>query len=274
MQDRILGVYAASSINSTADKSLLSVLDGQLTNASSAPLIDIDAIDSTQTIDKAQTTKVNVGTGVLIRASSLDAKLIAASAPLIALTNASMSTSTGRNLVDIVGTNGKLAELQLMNNSLAALNASTMLVRGNLLNLNAATATLGYLFSLNNTSSLTINGSLFSLSNGSVLNLTANAFGVFGSGNNTLSINNSLCSAACGLLVNSANQPILINNSPLKVAGATQNVVLPNGFNVFNVANGAPQPQITIPQTAALFEVKNSTVNIVQTTGTTSIVKK
>lgn len=145
-------------------------------------------------------------------------------------------------------------------------NHSALTMNGNLLNLNNATASLtGYLFSLNGSSSLTLNdGALFSLTNGSSLNLTGNAFGVFGNGFNanefnTLSIDNNLCTATCYQLVNSANQPFLLNGTPLHVAGATHNVELPNSFNVFTLAPGASASNANIIIGAdALFKVDST----------------
>ena len=264
MQNRILGVFDGSKIAGASDKALLSVLDAQLTAPSSVPLIDVDAA--------AGGTKptVNVGSAVVIRANALDAKLLGASAPLLALTKATMTT-TG-NFADLAGTNNKIADLRL-SDALVALSASTLTINGNLLSLNAATATInGYLFSLTGGSSLTINsgGALFSLNNGSSLNLTANAFGVFGGNTlNMLKINNDLCGAgsACGLLVNAAGTPFtLLDGTTLQVAGTTSNVVLPNDFNVFALAPGALAPKIDIGTDDALFHVDpTSTLTINET---------
>jgi hypothetical protein len=261
VRDRLIGVYDGSTINfnpADGNKALLSVLDAKLKGpAGSIPLIDIAAgshFDRQGVVTRGSAPKVTVTSALVTRSTiPLDGALLEASAPLFALTRATMTTTS--HFADLAG---KQAPSLLLNDSLVALNASQLTIqKGNLLNLNAATATVnGYLFSLNNGSTLTLtNGALFSATNGSALNLTANAFGVFGGGANTLSIDNNLCTATCFQLVNSANQPILVNGTPLQVAGATENVVLPNGFNVFALAPGAPTPNINIGANDALFKV-------------------
>jgi hypothetical protein len=173
--------------------------------------------------------------------------------------------TTTSHFADFAGNKNQALNLQA--NALVGLNAATLAIQnGHLLNLNAASATItGYLFSLAGGSTLSItNGLLFNLTNGSSLNLNANAFGVFGSGTNTLNVSNGLCGggAACGQLVNTANNPFLLpNGNALKVAGVTQNVVLPNGFNPFavqNVQNQPVNPQVNIGATDALFKVDAS----------------
>jgi hypothetical protein len=286
VQGRLLGVYDGSIIDTKGgNKALLSVLDAKLTSPSSSiPLIDIAAgshftrnyvKDGTGDIvltpdgkgnknltfkddtTPGSTPDVKVTSAVVVRSTIplLDGALLEASAPLFALTQAHMTTTS--HFADLAGGNKNQPSL-VLGDALVALSASTLTIQnGHLLNLNAATATVnGYLFSLTNGSTLTLNhGALFNATNGSALNLNGNAFGVFGSGANTLSINNNLCTATCFQLVNSANQPVLLNGTPLHVAGATHNVVLPNNFNVFALAPGAPAPTINIGANDALFTV-------------------
>lgn len=203
----------------------------------------------------------------------LDAALLEASAPLLALTQATMTTTS--HFADLAGNQ---AQSILLNDALVALNAATLTIEsGHLLNLHNATATVnGYLFSLNDGSTLTIeDGALFSLNNGSVLNLNAEAFGVFGSGSK-LSVTNNLCAtgSACGTLMK--NDTILglsvgggsAEVVPLKVAGVSGNVKLPDNFNVFAAVEGAAvegasAPTIEISTNGALFVVDNtSTLHI------------
>ena len=291
VEDRLLGVYDGSQIltpEGDGNKALLSVLDDKLKGPSNgAPLIDINAAfkdadpDTTNGRNAAGARpNVRVTSAVVTRSTKalpaipLDSGLLEASAPILALTMADMTTTS--HFAGVVGKfEGMAADRPLslkLNDVMVALNASNLLVEnGNLLNLNNATATIGYLFSLNNSSTLGIgvgegNGTLFSLNNGAALNLTENALGVFGSGSNTLAIKNNLCAGACGNLVNRAGEVFkLPNGSTLQAAGVTQDVVLPDGFNPFALADGAPTPKITVE--GALFEVKNgSTLNISGTT--------
>jgi hypothetical protein len=259
MQDRMLGVYDGSTINlpsnDGSNKALLSVLDARLTGPASVPLIDIDAAFADDGKTQGHRPTVSVTSAVVTRSTiPLDGALLTASAPLLALTNATMTTAS--HFADLAGNKNQAL---LLNDALVAMRAATLTVGGNLLNLNNATATLnGYLFSLAGGSTLTLNGgSLFNLMNGSVLNLNANAFGVFGSGTNTLSITNTLCAASCGLLVNSANQPFLLNGTPLHVAGVTHNVMLPTSFSVFAAAPTAT-PHVSIGPNDALFKVDST----------------
>ncbi len=286
VEDRLLGVYDGSQIlpqEGDGNKALLSVLDAKLKGPTNgAPLIDMNAAfkdadpDTTNERDATgERPNVKVTSAAVVRSTKtlptipLDSGLLEASAPILALTLADMTTTS-----HFAGVAGKFDDIDNrplsleLNDVMVALNASTLMVEnGNLLNLNNARATIGYLFSLNNSSTLRIgvgegNGTLFSLNNGAELNLTANALGVFGSGSNTLAIKNNLCAGACANLVNSAGEVFkLPNGSTLQAAGVTQDVVLPDGFNPFALADGAVTPNITVD--GALFEVTSgSTLTI------------
>ncbi len=270
INNRLLGVYDGSRIQMEGDdKALLAVLDARLKGPAVVPLIDIDAAFLEDGVTQGARPEVTVTSAIVTRSTiPLDGALLEASTPLLALTNATMTTTS--HFADLAGNRNQSL---VLGDALVALRAASLTVNGNLLNLNAASATVGYLFSLSGSSTLTINGgTLFNLANGSTLNLNANAFGVFGSGTNTLSVSNNLCASTCGLLVNSANQPFLINGSTqLKVAGVTQNVVLPNNFNVFAVAANASTPTVKITANDALFKVDStSTLKI----GNTTVVTK
>ncbi|NOS79047.1 MAG: hypothetical protein HOP35_13995 [Nitrospira sp.] len=297
VQDRLLGVYDGSTvcgghpecgIDGSGNKALLSVLDAKLKGpGGSIPLIDIAngkhfAIDPDELVtpDKPRTVTttdgsapdVKVTSAVVVRSTiPLDGALLEASAPLLALTNATMTTAS--HFADLAGNQAQSIKL---GDALVALNASQLLIQnGHLLNLNAATATVnGYLFSLTGGSTLTINnGALFSLNKGSSLTLGANAFGVFGSGANTLFVQNSLCSpGSCGQLVNGAGQafqmPVGVSTgalSPILVAGTSKNVVLPSGFSPFAASGGSPAA-IMGTSTTALFHVDETSTLTIGTT--------
>ncbi|HRI39951.1 MAG TPA: hypothetical protein PLO50_15455, partial [Nitrospira sp.] len=254
MQDRMLGVYDGSIVKTEeGNKALLSVLDAKLTGpGSSIPLIDIAAgshstlgkevaSDGKRTVTKTSGSSPTVTvTSALVTRSTipLDGALLDASAPLFALTKATMTTSN--HFADLAGNQTQSLKL---GDALVALDASKLIINsGHLLNLNNATAAItGYLFSLNNGSTLEINsGSLFSLNDRSSLTLTGNAFGVFGDQASKLTITNNLCSTGpCGDLVNTAGQDIKLNGATIRVAGVGQDVVLPNNFNVFAGNNAA-----------------------------------
>ncbi len=271
MQDRMLGVYDGSIIKTNGgNKALLSVLDAKLKGpGSSIPLIDIAAgthFDRDGNPSPGSQPNVTVTSALVTRSTiPLDSALLEASAPLFALTQANMTTTS--HFADLAG---KQAQSLNLGDALVALNASKLIINsGHLLNLDNATAAIGgYLFSLTNGSTLQLNnGSLFSLNNNSSLTLTGNAFGVFGDGASKLTINNNLCSTGpCGNLVNSAGQDILLNGAVIRVAGVRQDqdVVLPNNFNVFAGNNAAT---VTISENGALFKVdETSTLTIGQTT--------
>lgn len=289
MLDRMLGVYDGSKIDTdVGNKALLSVLDAWLTGPQSSgpksvPLIDIDAAFM-EDGQPGVTPNVMVTSAIVTRSTAplipLDRALLIASAPLLALTNATMTTSS--HFADLAGNknqalafNGRLVRGDngslMPVDSLVALNAATLTIEnGHFLNLNNAIASIkGYLFSLTGGSTLDLqNGTLFNLTNASSLTLNGNAFGVFGIGDNTLSIKNDLCSSGpCGQLMNSANQPIFVDGvTPLHVAGVNHNVVLPGSFNVFALAQGASTPHIIIGATDALFKVEDTSTLTINST--------
>lgn len=260
VNDRLLGVYDGSRVATDGgDKALLSVLDARLIGPAAVPLIDIDAAFADDGISPGTEPSVAVTSAIVTRSTKpLDGALLIASAPLLALTNATMTTTS--HFADLAGNTTQALNL---NGAMIAMRAATLTVNGNLLNLNNANATLnGYLFSLTDGSRLTLNGgSLFNLAGTSSLTLNTNAFGVFGAGANTLSIQNQLCVAGCFNLVNSVGTPFTTpSGTTLKVAGVTQNVVLPNTFSPFALAPGATTQNATLdihPQ-AAVFQVGGS----------------
>lgn len=280
VQNRLLGVLGGSSIRQTTGTktALLSVLDSRVigpdqndpaTGANGrkpgeiAPLLEFDGSGQVT----RNTTKATVTSAVVVRSTDvtfdgpLDGALLSASSPILAMITASMSTKG--HFADLAGNIGRPALLASLvpGDALVRLDNSALTIQGNLLHLtNATAAVTGYLFSLNNGSSIQLTGgSLFSLNGNSSLTLNGNAFGVFGSGTNTLMIDNNLCGAgaACGALVNSAGQAITLQDgTALQVAGVTQNVVLPNGFSVFAQATpNAPTPQPQIGANDALFQI-------------------
>src|SRR5262249_4426747 len=148
------------------NKALLSVLDARLIGPASVPLIDIDAAFADDGVTPGKAPNVTVTSAVVTRSTMpLDGALLTASTPLLALTNANLTTTS--HFADLAGNQ---SQALVLNNALVALNAASKLTiqDGNLLNLNRATATVnGYLFSLNGGSTLQLkNGMLFSLTNG------------------------------------------------------------------------------------------------------------
>lgn len=287
VQDRLLGVIGGSLIREESEKktALLSVLDSRVmgpdkndpstgTNGRKAnevaPVLEFDGSGQ----PNRTTTTATVTSAVVVRSTDvpLDGALLSASSPLLAMMQATLTTNS--HFADLAGNNGRQSLIASLvpGDALVRLDNAALTVNGNLLNLNNATATVtGYLFSLSGSSSLNLlnpqnlnnHGSLFSLNNGSSLALTGNAFGVFGSGTNTLTIDNNLCGAGavCGALVDSAGKAITLNGTALKVAGVSQNVVLPNNFNAFALApdatasNAKINAKIDIDANDALFHI-------------------
>jgi hypothetical protein len=285
IQDRILGVLNGSSISPSGagNIALLSVLDSRLTGPDANDPSTGTALSETlggrkngEIVPLIEMDNGAVGTvtsAVVVRSTNvtLDGALLTASSPLLAMMNASMTTTS--HFADLAGNNSRPALLASLvpGDALVRLNNNSILtVQGNLLNLNNATASVtGYLFSLNGGSTLNLNGGgLFSLTGGSALTLNGSAFGVFGSGANTLSITNGLCGggAACGLLVNSSNTPFTINGTSIKVAGVSQNLVLPDSFKPFALAQNAPTPTVTLSANAALFKVDGTSTLTINAT--------
>lgn len=98
-------------------------------------------------------------------------------------------------------------------------------------------------------------------SNGELIQVDEGTAEILGAGRKTVAIQAgqrvTFQAAACGLLMNSANQPFtLANGAQLKVAGVDHNVVLPNNFYVF-AGNGAAA-KVNIGADDALFQVKGN----------------
>ena len=272
MLDRAFAVLDGSTLAPATPETrigLLSVLDSQLTGPRTIPSTRtssdgqpgvpplIEIINSNPPLSNPTTAGVQATSAVVVRATGalngvlpVDRALLEATSPLVVMVNSTMTT-TG-HFADLSGTapsnsRGLLSANLVPGDALVRLDASTLTVMGNFLNLaNGATASItGHLFSLTNGSTLTVNGVLVNLAGNSTLTLNSTAFGVFGPGANTLNINNNLCAGGCSAVP---------GFPALRVAGGG-NVTLPSGFTPFAVAPGAPSPQVNIAPTAAVFQV-------------------
>lgn len=268
IQDRALGVMDGSQVNGSGSVALLAVLDSRLigpaagvagrANNEIPPLLELDSSVSTKSA-------VTVKSAVVVRYTNasfgaLDGALLEASSPILAITNGTMTT-TG-HFADF-STNGKVAlnATVVPGDALVRLNQGSLTVNGNLFTLNNAKANVtGQLFSLTNSSSLTINGVLISLKGNSIFTLTTNTLGSFGAGNNTLNVQNGLCTGGgCktvgGFLVAGGGTVEL-------PASGFQAFTTPTGTNLN--PNGTTKP-VNIGPTDALFFVEtNSTLKIVK----------
>lgn len=261
--DRALAILHGSVEPDTSGSraALVTVLDGQLTGPSTVPATrtgdDVGVPPLIEVIDSnppsaTDTPGIQAVSAVVVRstrsATSLDPALLEATAPLLALTRSSMSASG--HLVDLAGTasNGKplLTATLVPGDALVRLDASSLAVKGNLLNLaSGATATVtGNLFSLNNGSTLTIDGALVKVGAGSSFTLNNGSFGSFGaSGTNTLTVRNNLCDGACRT----------INNIPVFAPGVQdlqQAVKITGTFAPFSAPPGTPVTASGVPANA------------------------
>ena len=271
--DRLLAVLDGSTLGPDSPATrigLLSVLDSQVIGPATIrstrtgenglpsgvpPLMEI--INSNPPLSNPGVAGVQATSAVVVRASGalngvlpVDRALLEATAPLVAMVNSTMTTSS--HFIDLSGAgpaNGKglLSANLVPGDALVRLNGSALTVMGHLLNLsNGASASLtGHLFSLTNGSSLTVNGVLVNLAGNSVFNLTSTSFGVFGPGANILTINNNLCSSGCTAVP---------GHPALRVAGGGS-MTLPEGFIPFALEPGSPVPRVNLGPNAAVFQV-------------------
>jgi hypothetical protein len=241
--------------------SLLSVLPGgQFTSSTTEPLVSLTggthalgtyvgifdlagsgtAIDPQTGLAVATDTPLTTGGGLLAADGAtittqqvlrVDAALLEASAPLLALTRGSQLTSAS----DALALGGQ-SRLTSRGSTLVALEASRLVVsRGALVNVAGGSGLLvaGHLVTLSNGSTLSLlNGPLLSVSGGSYASIGGALVAFGGSGGNLLSVSNSLCGGSCALI---GGIPVALLN------GATAaNVSIANGA-VRNPALGTIQ---------------------------------
>jgi hypothetical protein len=193
----------------------------------------------------------------------LDTALLDATKPLVALTNAALTS--GSDLIDLVQ-RAKLSPVLVPADALVMLNASTLTINaGSLVNVgrvNGSSVSMsGNLFSLTNSSTLNINaGNLITVSNGSLFKLTAGSLGVFGAGTNTLNITNNAACGGCAFvaLPNFAGSGVLLRNGA--VAG---NVTVSPTFVPFTGLGGTNTVNINGTSGAVIvLDGANSRVNL------------
>jgi hypothetical protein len=210
IEDRVLAILGGSRIQ-PADPSvttaLLAVLDGRLRGPLEPPVIgQNDAGDDIFREDVPPIIEMiggsaEVTTGVMVGSTAntgqtgdLDQALLEASSPLLAMMQSSMTTSSdfGR----VAGQNAKLVATLIPGDALVRLNASSLMINGNLFNVTGGGQLIvnGSLVSVQGGSSLTLNGGVFAnVGAGSLFSLTNGALVDFGTGNNVVNVSNDLC---------------------------------------------------------------------------------
>ena len=230
IEDRTLAILGGSTIQ-PADPSvttaLLAVLDGRLQGPIEPPVIGQDAggddifrEDVPPIIEMIGgsadlTTGVMVGsTATIGQTGDLDQALLEASSPLLAMMQSSMTTSS--NFGRVAGQNAKLVATLVPGDALVRLNASSLMINGNLFNVTGGGQLIvnGSLVSVQGGSSLTLNGGvLANVGSGSVFSLTNGALVDFGLGENVVNVSNDLC-AGGGCFAPFANPAYQVAGSP------------------------------------------------------------
>jgi len=265
IEDRTLAILDGSRIepaNSGVSTALLAVLDGTLRGAITEPLIGKGATGNEvmrqdvppviEMIDgDAQVTNgiVVASTAMAGQTSELDQTLLEASSPLIAMIRSTMTTEGdfGR----IAGRNAKFEANLMAGDALVRLDASSMMVSGNLFNVSGGGSLLvnGTLVFLNQGSTLNVNGVLVNvIGNGSTFSLTNGALVEFGAGANTLTISNNLC-AGGGCFSPFSGNP------NWQVSGNSANFSAPAGFNPF-LGLGSTQNTVSVGPDSAILSVE------------------
>ncbi len=246
VEDRVLAILGGSRIqpaNPIVTTALLAVLDGTLSGPVEPSVIGKDAAgddikrqDVSPLIEmiggKPKVTEVTTGvmvgsTATIGQTDILDQALLEASSPLLAMMNSSMTTSSDFGRVS--GQNAKLVATLVPGDALVRLNASSLMVNGNLfsvtgggqLNVN------GNLLSVQGGSMVTLKGGVFvHVGSGSSFSLTNGVLVDFGTGNNVVNVSNDLC-AGGGCFAPFANPAH-------QVAGSSLDFSAPPGFNPFS----------------------------------------
>ena len=263
VEDRVLAILDGSRIEPASagvTTALLAILDGTLVGPTATRVIGQDqmgndirrGIPVIEMIDGSAevTTGVFVGsTATAGQTGTLDQALLNASSPLIAMIRSTMTTEGdfGR----VAGRNAKFQANLMAGDALVRLDASSMVVNGNLFTVAAGGSMIvdGTLVFLNEGSSLSLNGgvlvnvqgagSSFSLSNGPLVE--------FGSGPNVLNIANNLC-AAGGCIS-------LFANSDWRIAGDVADVSVSPTFNPFG-GLGSAQNSVNVGPNSAILSVQ------------------
>ncbi len=245
VEDRILGILNGSSIQGASDTlttALLAVLDGTLrgpvspsvigTDAAGVDILRADVAPIIEVIDGS----VDVTTGVMVGSTATASQsdvmnqalqtLVEASSPLIAMIRASVTTES--DFARVAGQNATLEASLVPGDALVRLNASDLMVNGNLFSVTggAQLNVIGNLLSVQGNSTVTLAGGAFvDVGAGSIFSLTNGALVDFGTGTNAVNVSNSLC-AGGGCFAPFANPG-------WQVAGSPADFSAPNGFNPF-----------------------------------------
>jgi hypothetical protein len=236
VEDRILAILGGSRIQ-PADPSvttaLLAVKDGRLRGPVVPPVIGQDAAgddifrEDVPPIIEMIGGSAEVTTGVMVGSTAntgqtgdLDQALLEASSPLLAMMQSSMTTSSdfGR----VAGQNAKLVATLIPGDALVRLNASSLMINGNLFNVTGGGQLIvnGSLVSVQGGSSLTLNGGVFAnVGSGSMFSLTNGGLVDFGLGNNVVNVSNDLC-AGGGCFAPFANPAYQVAGSPSDFSAA------------------------------------------------------
>ena len=244
-EDRLLGILNGSNIQGGSDTlttALLAVLDGTLRgpvtpsvigkDSSGADIFRSDVAPIVEVIDGSAeiTTAVMVGsTATPSQSNTIDQalqSLLEASSPLVAMIRGNVTTASdfGR----VAGQNATLEASLVPGDALVRLNASDLMVNGNLFSVTggAQLHVIGNLLSVQGNSTVTLAGGAFvDVGAGSIFSLTNGALVDFGTGTNAVNVSNSLC-AGGGCFAPFANPG-------WQVAGNPADFSAPNGFNPF-----------------------------------------
>jgi hypothetical protein len=126
------------------------------------------------------------------------------------------SMTTSSDFGRVAGQNAKLVATLIPGDALVRLNASSLMINGNLFNVTGGGQLIvnGSLVSVQGGSSLTLNGGVFAnVGAGSLFSLTNGALVDFGTGNNVVNVSNDLC-AGGGCFSPFANPAYQVAGSP------------------------------------------------------------
>jgi len=252
VEDRILAILGGSRIqraDPSVSTALLAVLDGRLRGPIEPPVIGQDAAgddifrEDVPPIIEMIGGSALVTTGVMVGSTAntgqtgdLDQALLEASSPLLAMIQSSMTTASdfGR----VAGQNAKLVATLIPGDALVRLNASSLMINGNLFNVTGGGQLIvnGNLVSVQGGSSLTLNGGVFAnVGSGSLFSLNG-ALVDFGTGNNVVNVSNDLC-AGGGCFAP-------FSNPTYQVAGSSSDFSAPPGFNPFSDVGTFPDGSV------------------------------
>ena len=270
VEDRILAILGGSHIQSadpTVTTALLSVLDGTLQGPNVPSVIGRDTSgadilrDGVSPIIEVIDGSADVTNAVVVGSTAnpnqteiLDEALLEACAPLLSMIRGNLTTSS--NFARVAGQNAKLNAMLLPGDALVRLNASSLVVNGNLFNVTGGAQLNvidGSILSVQGGSMVDINGGVFvNVGAGSLFSLTNGALVDFGMGNNVVNISNDLCAGG------GCFQPFA--NPAWQVAGSPSDFSAPNNFNPFEdlgtFADGSIN-SLNVGQDSAILSVES-----------------